>query len=305
MNNATSIVAYLRVSTTRQGQSGLGLDAQRTSVAAYSTRTGLPILCEYVEVETGTGKRDRPQLLRAVKHAKEHGAVIVTAKLDRLARSVAAIVALKQAGVRFLALDLPESENPLFLYIIAAMAEYEAKLISERTKAALAAKRAGGWRPQVPDCWNREEIGKANGERIRNAALARDRGVAGYVMALIDHESTHAEIAERLNDEGFLTGLTNRKTGAPVPFDADGVRRIIKRRVRAIAKDGDHEHALTVRYIRRPSVRAKQQRAAQMREAYWKKQGHRRPPGPRVEWSTREEGAPDNAPMTIEAEVVE
>tara|TARA_R110000868_G_scaffold151117_2_gene374725 strand:+ start:2775 stop:3605 length:831 start_codon:yes stop_codon:yes gene_type:complete len=198
------VIAYLRVSTARQGASGLGLEAQRAAIKAYAERKGEEILEEHVEVETGTSKRYRPALAMALKSAKRLGVTLVTAKLDRLARSVAAVCAIQQSGVKFIALDLPETENPLFLYVIAALAEYEARLISERTKAALAAKRARGWVPGKYSVWKPGH--RERGPFTRWAqAVARDQDVAGYIGLLSETGHTQQQIAVRLNEEGKVT----------------------------------------------------------------------------------------------------
>ena len=134
-------VTYLRVSTERQGQSGLGLEAQRAAVAAHMLGRG-EVVAEFVEVESGKSA-DRPQLALALAEAKRAGAVLLIAKLDRLARNVAFIANLLESGVEVTAADIPEA-NRFVLHIMAAVAEQEGRAISERTKAALAAAKARG-----------------------------------------------------------------------------------------------------------------------------------------------------------------
>jgi DNA invertase Pin-like site-specific DNA recombinase len=136
-------VAYLRVSTDRQGQSGLGLEAQREAVARYVEGQGGRIVGEpFVEIESGR-KNDRPQLAAALAACQRHRAVLVIAKLDRLARNVAFVSGLMESGVEFVAADMP-MVNRLTIHILAAVAEEEARMISARTKAALAeAKKRG------------------------------------------------------------------------------------------------------------------------------------------------------------------
>lgn len=143
-------IAYLRVSTQRQGANGLGIEAQRHAVAQHVARIGGSVVAEFVEVESGK-KADRPQLESALKECRLRGAVLVVAKLDRLARNVAFIAKLMDGGVDFVACDLPQASR-LTLHIMAAMAEHEREQISQRTKAALAAakrkgKKLGGVRP--------------------------------------------------------------------------------------------------------------------------------------------------------------
>src|SRR5215207_6050100 len=139
--SAGRFTAYLRVSTARQGQSGLGLEAQRQSVAEHVNGHGV-LLAEYVEIESGR-RSDRPQLSAALAHARATGATLIVAKLDRLARNVAFIAALMDAGVEFVACDMPMA-NRLTVHVLAAVAEHEAAMISARTKAALTAAKARG-----------------------------------------------------------------------------------------------------------------------------------------------------------------
>ena len=142
MSTAFSYVAYYRVSTQKQGQSGLGLEAQQAAVYAFvGSSTGL--LAEFTEVESGRNNR-RPQLLAAVDLAREHGAVLLVAKLDRLARNVAFLATLMESRVRFKAVDVPQADE-FTIHILAAVAQREAEAISQRTCAALAAKKARGF----------------------------------------------------------------------------------------------------------------------------------------------------------------
>jgi len=139
----TKYIAYYRVSTQRQGQSGLGLEAQRAAVAGYN------IAAEYTEIESGK-KSQRPQLAAALAEAKRTGATLLIAKLDRLARNVHFITGLLEAGVPILCADMPEADRT-FLQMAAVFAEWEGRRISERTKAALAAAKQRGTRLGSPD----------------------------------------------------------------------------------------------------------------------------------------------------------
>ena len=134
------VVAYYRVSTAKQGASGLGLDAQRAAVAMWITTNGAEVLAGYTEVESGR-RSDRPELGRALAHAKRSRATLIIAKLDRLSRNVHFLSGLMESGVDFIACDNPHA-NRLTIHILAAVAEDEAKRISERTRAALAAYKA-------------------------------------------------------------------------------------------------------------------------------------------------------------------
>ncbi len=135
-------VSYLRVSTQRQGKSGLGLEAQREEVSGYLNGGKWALVAEIIEVESGK-RSDRPKLAQALSLCRLHKATLLVAKLDRLARNVAFISALMESGVKFVAVDLPQA-NELTVHIMASMAEYEAKAISQRTRAALAAAKARG-----------------------------------------------------------------------------------------------------------------------------------------------------------------
>src|SRR5262245_32439937 len=136
------IIAYYRVSTRKQGQSGLGLEGQQHEVQTFAQRNGASIVATYKEVESGR-KSARPELQKALAHAKRSKAVLVAAKLDRLSRNVAFLSALMESKVEFVCCDNPHA-TPLTIHILAAVAEDEAKRISARTKAALAAAKRRG-----------------------------------------------------------------------------------------------------------------------------------------------------------------
>ncbi len=164
------VVAYYRVSTTGQGRSGLGLDAQRSAVAAYCGGRGYEIVGEFTEIESGKVDR-RPELTKAMHLAKVTGATLVVAKLDRLSRNVAFLAALQESNAPFVAADLPEA-NELTIHIMAAVAQAERKAISRRTKEALAMAKAKGIR-----------LGNPNGA----AALARAGQGNTASLAAIKH----------------------------------------------------------------------------------------------------------------------
>jgi DNA invertase Pin-like site-specific DNA recombinase len=137
-----SFVAYFRVSTDRQGRSGLGLEAQQKAVRDYLS--GGDIVGEFVEIETGN-RNDRPELDKALASCRRHKAKLVIAKLDRLSRNLAFIAALMDAGVEFIAVDNPHA-NKLTLHILAAVAQHEREMIADRTRLALQAAKARGIR---------------------------------------------------------------------------------------------------------------------------------------------------------------
>ena len=133
-------VAYYRVSTERQGRSGLGLEAQQAAVRGFTK--GGEIVAEVIEIESGK-RNDRPKLAEALRLCRLHKAMLVIAKLDRLARNVHFVSSLMESGIEFVAVDFPQA-NRLTVHIMAAVAEHEAAMISARTKAALAAAKARG-----------------------------------------------------------------------------------------------------------------------------------------------------------------
>jgi DNA invertase Pin-like site-specific DNA recombinase len=202
------VVAYYRVSTEGQGRSGLGLDAQRKAVEGLCSQRGWEIIAELTEVESGK-RNDRPKLTAALKRAKVTGARLVIAKLDRLSRNVAFLAALQESGAKFTAADMPEADE-FTVHILAAVAQRERKLISERTKAALAAARARG-----------VKLGNPNGaEPIRRAAKGTTAALATVKQNAADRAAEYADIvsdvrasgahslaaiAGELNDRGILT----------------------------------------------------------------------------------------------------
>lgn len=141
-------VAYYRVSTQKQGMSGLGLDAQKAAVTTYLSGHAWEMLAEFVEVETGKGANaldKRPQLRAALDACRKHNATLITAKLDRLARNVHFVSGLLETGCDFVAADMPQA-NKVMIQMHAVMSEWERDQISARTKAALTAAKARGVR---------------------------------------------------------------------------------------------------------------------------------------------------------------
>ena len=138
-------VSYLRVSTKRQGASGLGLEAQREAVETFLNGGRWRLVEEFVEVEFGKDDRNRPALARAFEACKVYGATLVIARIDRLSRDAHFLLGLQKSGVKFVAADLPEA-NEMVVGVLAVIAQAERKMISDRTKAALAAAKARGVR---------------------------------------------------------------------------------------------------------------------------------------------------------------
>jgi DNA invertase Pin-like site-specific DNA recombinase len=199
-------VSYLRVSTARQGASGLGLEAQRATVAGYLNGGDWKLVQEVLEVESGK-RNDRPALADALRLCRKHRATLVIAKLDRLARNVAFISNLMESGVEFVAADMPQADR-FQLHIYAALAEQEAVAISKRTKAALAAAKARGTqlggRRVSSERW--AEIGFA--ARVGRSAEAEKRA-ADLLPAIESIKAAGAtslrQIAARLNEQNITT----------------------------------------------------------------------------------------------------
>ena len=193
-------VAYYRVSTDRQGQSGLGLDAQREAVARHIGQAEL--VAEFTEVESGR-KNDREQLAHALSLAKRTKATLVIAKLDRLARNVHFISGLLESNVPFVCADMPEADRT-FLQMMAVFAEWEARKISERTKAALAQVKAQGRKLGSPT----PELGSAAGIAKLQAKADRYAERVGPVVREIiakTEAKTLRDIAEVLQARGIET----------------------------------------------------------------------------------------------------
>lgn len=192
-------VSYYRVSTDKQGRSGLGLDAQRAAVAAFTTGRG-HVLAEFTEIESGK-KSDRPQLAAALNVCRKKKARLVIAKLDRLARNVAFIANLMDSGVEFIACDMPEA-NRLTLHILAAVAEHEREAISRRTKEALAAAKVRGTRLGNPRPNSSLERGRA---KLAAQADAWHANVRPLVVQLQSEGLGLRAIARELNRRGVAT----------------------------------------------------------------------------------------------------
>jgi DNA invertase Pin-like site-specific DNA recombinase len=201
------IVGYLRVSTKGQGESGLGLEGQKAAIENYARQTGSKIAGLYTEVESGK-VAERPQLARAISHARRSKATLVVAKLDRLSRNVEFLARVMNSGTEFIACDNPAA-NRLTLHILSAVAEAEAKQISERTKAALAAYKARGGLlgGQLPQCRN----------NLTPAAIAKGREIAKESRALAATEA-YSDLAPemaKMRDSGMsLRDIAAKLTAA-------------------------------------------------------------------------------------------
>src|SRR3712207_5135201 len=206
-------VSYFRVSTSRQGRSGLGLDAQREAVTAYLNGGNWTVLADFVEVESGR-KSDRHELAKAMDLCRLTGATLIIAKLDRLARDAHFLLGLQKAGVEFVACDMPTA-NRLTIGIMALVAEEEARAISARTKAALAAAKArgavlGGWRGgKKVDC-------ALGAQAMRAKADAFAAGVAPMLRQMRGEGLSLRQVAARLAEKGVKTPRGGVWTAAAV-----------------------------------------------------------------------------------------
>ena len=197
-----NVVSYVRVSTSQQGKSGLGLEAQRAAIAQFCKREGFTVGAEFTEIETGKGAdalARRPKLAAAIKAARKIKGPVVVAKLDRLSRDVNFISGLMVHKVPFITVELGADTDPFLLHLFAALAERERRIIGERTRLALAAAKARG-----------VKLGGSNRQSVENreAALARAMKLRP-VLAEIASMSNHAAAAE-LNKRGVATPAGGR-----------------------------------------------------------------------------------------------
>ena len=215
-------IAYYRVSTARQGTSGLGLEAQKGAVSRFLNGGSWELLGEFVEIETGKGAdalAKRPQLKAALDSCLREGATLVIAKLDRLARNVYFVSGLMESRVKFVACDMPEA-NELTIHIMAAFAEHEAKRISQRTKDALAVARARG-----------VTLGKAGVSNLRPNIEERQQRADSFACKL--RPLLEEMKARGLSQRGMVAELNN--IGVPAPrgggWQLSQVQRVLQRLV--------------------------------------------------------------------------
>jgi DNA invertase Pin-like site-specific DNA recombinase len=201
-------VAYERVSTARQGRSGLGLEAQRRAIDDFATSRGATLVGRFTEIESGR-KTDRPQLADALTLSRLTGSTLVIAKLDRLSRNAAFLLTLRDSGVRFLAVDMPEA-NDLTVGIMALVAQAEREAISRRTKEALAVAKARGVKLGNPNGAAALRRCDDKGRALRRTVAENADRHAKDLAPVIDdirskgHTSFRA-IAAELNARGMLT----------------------------------------------------------------------------------------------------
>ena len=209
-----TFISYYRVSTKKQGSSGLGLEAQEQAVGSYLKGIDGKLLASYTEVESGK-KSDRPELLKALAHCRRSKATLIISRLDRLSRNVAFLSQLMESKVDFLAVDNPTATR-LTIHILAAIAEHEAKAISERTKAALKAAKARGVKlgSHREGHWEGREhlrmrglaaATKAAAEVNKKERLSVYSDIIPLVKQLREQGVTLEEIACKLNELGHST----------------------------------------------------------------------------------------------------
>ena len=182
MSTSPTFIAYYRVSTKRQGASGLGLEAQAAAVAKLASERGATVLGAFTDVETGK-RNDRPEMLKALAMCKKHKAVLVIAKLDRLSRNLAFIANLMESGVDFIACDMPHA-NKVTIQIMAVLAEQEREATSIRTKEALAAA-------------------KARGVKLGSPRPGSAQGAAAWSKQTTQHRETVLPIAQQMRSRGL------------------------------------------------------------------------------------------------------
>jgi DNA invertase Pin-like site-specific DNA recombinase len=212
------LVSYIRVSTAGQGKSGLGIEAQRAALARFAETEACQLVAEFVEVETGKGADAldrRPQLAAALALAKKARASVVVAKLDRLSRDVAFISDLMARRVPFIVAELGADADPFMLHLYAALAEKERNLIGERTRVALAARKAQGVKLGNPR--NLAEAGAKGAASQRADADAFAANVLPIVRQIeAAGATTHRAIAEALNARGVRTARGGEWHGSTV-----------------------------------------------------------------------------------------
>jgi hypothetical protein len=229
----TKLVAYYRVSTKQQGTSGLGLESQKALVEAYARSIGAKIDAAFTEIESGK-VADRPKLAAALAHARRGRAKLVIAKLDRLARNVKFVSALMESGADFVAVDNPNA-NRLTIHILAAVAEDEARRISERTKSALLAAKARGTLlgSARHDHWaGREDARQTGAERGAKASVVvRQAKARAAVADLLPEMQTRRAAGESLATIAGAMNAAGHRTTRGNDWTAMGVKLVLDRAI--------------------------------------------------------------------------
>jgi DNA invertase Pin-like site-specific DNA recombinase len=227
MTNRRDIVSYLRVSTARQGRSGLGIEAQRAAVARFADVEGYGIVREFIEIETGKGAdalSRRPQLTIALADAKKRKCAVVVAKLDRLSRDVHFISGLMAHRVQFIVAELGPDVDPFLLHLYAAIAEKERNVIAGRTKSALAAAKARGvilGGPKLSEAREAAQVAiKANADQHASRVLPLIRAAQKHGA------SSLRDIADALNARGVSTARGGKWYATSVKNMLDRTNRV-------------------------------------------------------------------------------
>lgn len=206
------VIVYLRVSTQRQGRSGLGLEAQRTAIERFAEAEGLTIAEEFVEIETGKGTdalERRPKLALALAAARRERCPVLVAKLDRLSRDVAFVAGLMVARVPFIVAELGADADPFMLHLYAALTEKERRLIADRTRSALAARKAQG--KKLGNLTNADQAAAKGRAVLRQDADAFARSVLPRIAEIQRAGTTSLRgIALALNARGVRTARGGR-----------------------------------------------------------------------------------------------
>jgi len=211
----TTYVAYCRVSTQKQGYSGLGLEGQREMIRNYLK--GLEPIAEFIEVESGK-KNNRPKLTEALELCKKTGSTLIVAKLDRLSRSVSFTSKLLESEINIIFTDMPEA-NRLVLHIISSISEYELSLVRTRTKAALAQKKKvmNLGKPENLLDNLQENVAKSNATNKQKALENPNNKRAASMLRLLTKENmTLQQMADTLNSERFITSQGSQFTPSAV-----------------------------------------------------------------------------------------
>jgi DNA invertase Pin-like site-specific DNA recombinase len=211
--------SYLRVSTDKQGERGYGLEAQRKAITDYLNGGSWELLGEFVEVESGRRSDNRPELAKALAACKRHRAKLVIAKLDRLSRNVAFIATLMDGKVDFVCCDFP-SANRLTLHILAAVAEHEREMISDRTKAGLATAKARG-----VQLGNRRNLAEAQAQGARGNKASADAFAARVLPVIRDIQKSGATSLRAIAAALAARGLPTARGGEWTPVQVGAVLR--------------------------------------------------------------------------------
>lgn len=207
-------IGYIRVSTQKQGKSGLGLEAQKRAIRNMVNEDDV-LIAEYEEIESGKNK-ERPKLLEAIQRCKETKATLVIARLDRLSRSLSFISQLMDNEIDFVACDMKHA-NRFTIQIFGAIAEQEARFISKRTKAALAELKAKGIRLGSPENLTNKSREKSLEVRKRNALMnEHNRKATALIAAMRKEKKSFSNIAVELNQSGFKTRRNSSFTAMTV-----------------------------------------------------------------------------------------